>query len=132
MSYIWVGIAGIAGALSRYLVGMWIQGSVASFPLATLLINLTGSFLLAFFYTWTARRFPVHPHVRTAIGTGFIGSFTTFSTFSYETLHLMHSGQMAAALSYVIASLIGGYGTAVLGIRLAARSQETRPHERQG
>ncbi|BAU28612.1 camphor resistance protein CrcB [Aneurinibacillus soli] len=131
MLYIWVGIAGVAGALLRYLLGMWIQGVGTGFPFPTLLINLTGSFLLAFFYTWTAQRFPVHPYVRTAIGTGFVGSFTTFSTFSYETLHLIQHGQIASAAGYVIISLLGGYVAAVLGIRLAARPQETK-QERQG
>ena len=126
MIYIWVGIAGMAGALSRYLLGMCIQNSGVSggFPLATLLINLAGCFLLAFFYTWAAGRTSVHPHVRTAIGTGFIGSFTTFSTFSYETFHLIENGRMILAAAYILSSLLGGYGAAVLGIKAGAHLPE--------
>lgn len=126
MIYIWVGTAGMAGALSRYLLGLWIQNSGigGSFPLATLFINLAGCFLLAFFYTWAAQHTSVHPHVRTAVGTGFIGSFTTFSTFSYEALQLMQHGQAGLAASYVLVSLLGGYATAVLGIRMAVHPQQ--------
>lgn len=125
MIYFFVGLAGVMGAVCRYLLGIWIGNhTVSVFPFSTLTINVVGCFILSFFYTVTTARFRVHTHVRTAFGTGFVGAFTTFSTFSYETLTLMQNGHVWSAICYVAASLIGGYGSAYLGIKLGGYERD--------
>ena len=107
--YIIVGIAGILGALSRYYLGLTIHESWHhSYPLATLLINLIGCFLLAWLTTYVARLNILPSEVITGIGTGFIGSFTTFSTFSVETMQLINHSEWSMAFLYVSCSILGG------------------------
>ncbi|GED14152.1 fluoride efflux transporter CrcB [Aneurinibacillus migulanus] len=134
MVYLFIGLGGILGAVLRYGIGTWsgIQ-TETGFPLPTLLINLAGCFILAFFYTITTTRFTVHPHFRTSFGTGFVGSFTTFSTFGYETLELLQSGRYGLAAIYIALSLIGGYILAYAGIVLGSyeRGQFTRVGRKQ-
>ena len=96
--YIIVGIAGILGALSRYYLGLTIHEFWHhTFPLATLLINLVGCFLLAWLTTYIAKLNILPSDVITGIGTGFIGSFTTFSTFSVETIQLINHSEWGIA-----------------------------------
>jgi CrcB protein len=119
MLYLLVGMSGCIGALCRFLLGRWVTDVTFSlFPFSTFSINLIGCFILSFFYTVTVARIPVSHTVRTAIGTGFIGSFTTFSTFSYETLQLLEHSHYGLAVSYVIGSLFGGIACAWFGIYL--------------
>lgn len=119
MVYFLVGISGIIGAILRYEMGLWItwQGGTL-FPLGTFLVNLSGCFVLAFFYTAVATRFRVHPYFRTAFGTGLIGSYTTFSTYCKESVVLMQSGHWGTALSYVLLSLAFGFACSYLGVKL--------------
>ncbi|MBN6189159.1 fluoride efflux transporter CrcB [Aneurinibacillus sp. BA2021] len=125
MGYVVVGVGGLLGAVLRYALGIWIVGQMHSaFPYSTLLINLAGCFVLAFFYTITTVRLRVHPHVRTAFGSGFIGAFTTFSTFSYETLELLRAGRYGTAAAYAAISVAGGYVLAYLGMKLGLRERK--------
>jgi fluoride exporter len=91
----------------------------AGFPLGTLIINLFGCFFLAWFFTITAKRL-MNPNIKLAIGTGFTGAFTTFSTFSVETLNLMKIGHVWMAVFYVLSSILGGIILALAGYTLAA------------
>ena len=91
MVYLFVGIAGSLGAILRYLIGISLFTN-SSFPYATLSINLIGSFLLAWLTTRFFKRTSLSPVIATAIGTGFVGSFTTFSTLSVETVQLFQRG----------------------------------------
>ncbi|MCQ6281039.1 fluoride efflux transporter CrcB [Bacillus sp. EB600] len=92
MVYIFVGIAGVLGSLSRYYLGLSIgTWWHHDFPLPTLSINLIGCFILSWLTMYISRLNLLHPYLVTGIGTGFIGSFTTFSTFSVETVKLIHS-----------------------------------------
>lgn len=117
--YIIVGIAGILGALSRYYLGLTIHEFWHhSFPLATLLINLIGCFLLAWLTTYVARLNILPSEVITGIGTGFIGSFTTFSTFSVETMQLIKHAEWILAFLYVSCSILGGLIMSGLGYTL--------------
>ncbi|WP_027415859.1 fluoride efflux transporter CrcB [Aneurinibacillus terranovensis] len=119
MIYYFVGIGGVIGAICRFLLGAWVGGHENySFPFPTLVINLIGCFVLSFFYTLTTTRITVHPHFRTSFGTGFVGSFTTFSTFSQETNTLFIAGHYLTACVYIAASLLGGYLFTFLGISL--------------
>ncbi|MGG2064542.1 fluoride efflux transporter CrcB [Bacillus sp. S14(2024)] len=107
--YIAVGIGGIIGALARYGVGQLLgPTSSAGFPLATWLANMSGSFLLAFLTMSVFRMKQVSPLMISAVGTGIIGAFTTFSTFSVETLKLLQHEAFTMAFLYVGASMIGG------------------------
>ncbi|MFB5251589.1 fluoride efflux transporter CrcB [Bacillus mycoides] len=119
MKYIIVGIAGILGALSRYYLGFTIDTLWHhSLPLATLTINLIGCFLLALLTTYVARLNILSSEVITGIGTGFIGSFTTFSTFSVETIQLISHSYFDIAFLYVSCSMLGGLIMSGLGYKL--------------
>jgi fluoride exporter len=119
LNVIAVGIGGFIGAIVRYSIGKVIFIR-SGFPLATLLINLLGCLFLGWFFTITAKRVKMNPNLKLAIGTGFTGAFTTFSTFSVETLNLLKNEQYGFALFYVLASIFGGIGLALLGAKLAS------------
>ncbi|WP_410983732.1 fluoride efflux transporter CrcB [Bacillus cereus] len=119
MKYIAVGIGGIVGALVRYGLEQWIgTPSVNAFPLATWLANMIGSFLLAFLTMYFFRMKQVSQVVINSVGTGIIGSFTTFSTFSIETLKLMQHEAFFMAFYYVSTSIVGGLLLSLFGFYL--------------
>ncbi|WP_002144960.1 fluoride efflux transporter CrcB [Bacillus cereus] len=127
MIYIIVGIAGILGALSRYYLGLTIDMFWHhSLPFATLMINLIGCFLLAWLTTYIARLNILPSEVITGIGTGFIGSFTTFSTFSVETVKLINHSELGIAFLYVLCSMLGGLIMSGLGYKLGDLSLQKR------
>ncbi|MCJ7842044.1 fluoride efflux transporter CrcB [Lederbergia sp. NSJ-179] len=121
MKYWVVGIAGMIGASLRYVIGISFQyWWLYDFPLATFVTNMAGSFMLG----WVTLFFPrlkfLHPYLVTALGAGLIGSFTTFSTFSVETIELMTSQKWGIAFLYILLSLWGGLFFSWLGYRLGA------------
>jgi len=116
---LFVGAGGFLGAITRYTLSLWIDGRVGSaFPLATFLVNVTGSFVLGLLSGALEFATSVPPEVRLAIGVGFLGAYTTFSTFSYETLRLVEAGDVAIAVGYVAASVAAGFSAAILGMAL--------------
>ncbi|KSU58317.1 chromosome condensation protein CrcB [[Bacillus] enclensis] len=116
--YLLVGLAGSLGAMLRYWVGYAFFDDSGLFPYATLTVNLTGSFVLAFFTTGLVKKFSLPGHVKTAIGTGFVGSFTTFSTLSVETVTLFENGHILLGAVYVIVSILGGLAMSRIGFRV--------------
>jgi CrcB protein len=117
-----VGLFGVVGALLRYGVGMAAQGwGTQPFPLGTLLVNYAGCFALGWFSAWAAAQPRLPVWVRVGLGTGFVGSFTTFSTFSVETIGLFQAHREALGLLYVALSLAGGLAFASAGLALAER-----------
>jgi len=83
------------GAIARYLIGSYIANRYgARFPYGTFVVNVTGSFLIGFILTLSATLPAVHPEWRYLIAIGFIGAYTTFSTFEYETLQAIQSGKL--------------------------------------
>ncbi len=122
MDIVAVGIGGFFGAMLRYIVGIWIP-AVNGFPWGTLIINVLGCFFLGWFFTMTMKRWKINLHLKLAIGTGFIGAFTTFSTFSVETLYLLNNNQWLLALLYVSLSIVCGIGLAYLGVKLASNRE---------
>ncbi|WP_442599828.1 fluoride efflux transporter CrcB [Neobacillus sp. D3-1R] len=124
MNIIAVGIGGFVGAVLRYLVGKGIPAP-NGFPLGTLVINLLGCLFLAWFFTITTKGWKINPNLKLAIGTGFTGAFTTFSTFSVETLNLIQNYQTVLAFLYVLLSILGGIALAILGAKLGAVRSET-------
>ncbi|MEH7443483.1 fluoride efflux transporter CrcB [Bacillus sp. JJ1122] len=117
MAYLWIGIAGFLGAILRYSIGLFLFDESQVFPFATLTVNLLGSFILAWFTTVFVKRFTIPDHMKAAIGTGFIGSFTTFSTLSVETVTLIHNNEILLAFIYVLVSISGGLIMSRLGYR---------------
>jgi CrcB protein len=121
MLYVMIGTAGAVGALLRYAFGILIPSTYfIGFPVSTLVINISGSFGLSWFFAWLATHtFP--NWTKTAIATGFIGSFTTFSTFNLELIQLWEKEQFFFALLYLISSTVGGYFFGLWGYELAKR-----------
>ncbi|MDQ0214008.1 CrcB protein [Oikeobacillus pervagus] len=115
MTYILVGVAGAIGAISRYMIGLWLVSN-NPFPLATLITNLFGCFLLAFLSAYFLKKVSLPTSFITAIQTGLIGSFTTFSTFSVETIQLFQNGEFLLSTLYVLTSLFGGLFMTKLGL----------------
>lgn len=108
----WIALAGAAGAVLRYRIGVAI--GVRSFPWATLGVNVVGSFTLAFVLAGPAAS-RWSSITTSAVGIGLLGAFTTFSTFGYETFTLWRTGRAELAIAYVLLSLLGGFGGTGLG-----------------
>lgn len=120
MNFLFVGTAGFLGATLRVLIGeiMYDFFPNLEFPYHTLLINLLGSFLFAYLFMFLkTRMIKISPKLKLAIFTGFLGSFTTFSTFSIETLTLVQNGKFSLAISYILLSFFGGITLTFLGLR---------------
>jgi len=111
-------VAGAAGAVLRYLVDRFVQERVESdFPYGTLAINVTGALILGFL-TGSALHHGLSANWVTVLGTGLIGAYTTFSTFSYDTFRLLSSDAPIGAMANVLFSVVGGVGAAVAGLAL--------------
>ncbi len=120
MTFVYIAIFAILGAFARYGQTLAVQGVLGrGFPFATLSINVLGSFLMGFLFFETLERVNVSPDLRTGILTGGLGAYTTFSTFSLETLNLIENGDWAKAGLYVAASVLLSIGAAILGAFLS-------------
>lgn len=118
-----VGLAGATGAVCRIAVGE-LFGDFSAFPVATLTVNLLGTLLLCVLSAGAIHKFASNKVIRTAIMTGFLGSFTTFSAFSYETVELFQQGAILAACLYIMASIFGGLAIGMLGMKIGRKSVE--------
>ena len=115
-----IGIAGLAGTLARYsLSGIIARRFGETFPMGTLVVNLIGCFLAGFLFYLLQERFLVNDVVRTAVMIGFLGGFTTFSSFGLQTFTLLKDGQIGLATTNVLVSNILGLFTVWLGYSLA-------------
>ncbi len=104
---IFIAIGGAGGALARHWLSNFVHDAAASkFPFGTLSVNLLGSFCIGILYVVIVERAMVHPDWRSVFIVGFLGAFTTFSTFSLETIALLENGQPAVALGYVLLSVV--------------------------
>jgi CrcB protein len=115
-----VAAASALGGLARYLIGGVIANrSSGAFPWETFLVNITGAFVLGFLFTLFSDRLVVEPWLRTALLVGFLGSYTTFSTWTLESYRLIEDGAHAYALANLLGSLVAGvlatYAGVVLG-----------------
>lgn len=118
--YIFIGIGGILGAILRYYIEhIQIYHYKEAVPLNTLLINVSGSFLLALILTIALEVWEFDSDIRLGIGTGFLGAFTTFSTMCKETVLLLKGGDYYSAISYITVSTMIGLAAAYLGIVIA-------------
>ena len=123
MPYLLVGVGSFVGGNARFIMGRWVGGMVdGRFPLGTFLINVSGSFALGLIGGLVAQRaVPNADAVRLALGVGFCGGFTTFSTFEFETHALLEDGIWVTAVANMALSLVAGLVAVRLGL-VAARS----------
>jgi CrcB protein len=123
MILFWVMVAGGLGSGARYLIGLWVATAFGTFPIGTLIVNLTGCFLLGFLAPFTLSG-ALRIEVRTAIGAGFLGGFTTYSSFNQETLMLFTNGAIGTATLNIAVTLVGGLAAGWMGL-LAARALQS-------
>ena len=117
-----IALFGAIGTLARYgLQGMVQIRMGGTFPYGTLLINLTGCFLLGLIGQFTLNRMVISPDFRMAIAVGFFGGYTTFSSFGWETAKMLEDGEWLRASTYIGASVIAGLLLSIAGIRLGNR-----------
>jgi fluoride exporter len=118
-SILLVGIGGFVGSIARYLVAILFSSQISSvFPFATLTVNVLGCFLIGILFALSDRGNLLSPEWRILLTTGFCGGFTTFSTFSYESLRLMQDGEYLYLAAYVFISVFVGLTATYLGIAL--------------
>src|SRR6516225_6727488 len=120
--YACVAAGAVIGGLARYLVSLLVL-PVAAFPLATLFVNVTGSFIIGFYGTLSGPdgRLFASTRQRQFVMTGFCGGYTTFSAFSLETVRLLHGGMRGTAFSYLAVSVVTWLVAVWLGHMLATR-----------
>jgi CrcB protein len=120
LAYLWISIGAIVGASSRYFLSRLIAKTVsASFPYGTLLINVTGSFILGLFLVWSTERMLVDTRWRLLLAIGFCGSYTTFSSYAFESFSLFEQGHYALFASNVLASNVLCLAAVLAGAVLA-------------
>ena len=116
MRTMWIGAAGFLGAITRYRVDRWITYRMkGSFPWGTLLVNLTGCFILGLLLSVFAQRLAPNSDLRAALTVGFVGAYTTFSALAYQTLTLSENGNIDLAILNMLASLVPGAAAVWLG-----------------
>jgi CrcB protein len=115
-------LGGAAGSLARYVLGIAIMSRAGGrFPLGTVSINITGSFLIGLLMTLFTERFSPHPNLRLFLVVGVLGGYTTFSSFEWETFGLVRDGARWLALLNAAGSVLAGYIAVWLGAALAAK-----------
>jgi len=118
-SILLVGVGGFVGSVARYLVAILFSSQISSvFPFATLTVNIVGCFLIGILFAVSDRGNVLSPEWRILLTTGFCGGFTTFSTFSYESLRLMQDGEYLYLAAYVFVSVFFGLAATYVGITL--------------
>jgi CrcB protein len=109
-NYVIIGLGGFLGAVTRYAVSLWIgQRWGRGFPLGTFFINISGSFLIALVMSLSTERLMISPQWRLFLAVGFLGAYTTFSTFELETGNLLRDGEWIIAGLNVVLSVVAGF-----------------------
>ncbi|MDT8067351.1 MAG: fluoride efflux transporter CrcB [Terriglobia bacterium] len=117
LKYVMVGIGGFIGAIARFVLGSYIGNRFGTrFPYGTFVINITGTFLLGIVMTVLVQKTDASPNWHYLVPIGFIGAYTTFSTFEYETLRTVQDGQMLMGFANVALSVIAGFGAVWAGV----------------
>ena len=120
--YLMVLLGGGVGALARYVLGTAIAARIGGrFPLGTLVINVSGSFLMGLLMTLLTERLQPHPNLRLLLIVGFLGGYTTFSSFEYETFRAMQDGGKWIGLVNVAGSVTLGYIAVWIGAAIVGR-----------
>jgi CrcB protein len=113
-----VALGGALGAPARYGISLAVHIAPGTFPWGTFWTNVSGSFALGLVMAFVLERFPPSRYLRPFLATGFLGAYTTYSTFAVETDLLVHNGHTAMAAVYAAASLVGGFGAVWTGLSL--------------
>ncbi len=112
-------LGGVLGVNARYWLGVWVnRWASQQFPWATFLVNVTGSFAIGFLTMLLARWLP-HQNFRLLVVTGFLGGYTTYSTFAFESLTLWERGEKGLSLGYMASTVLVGFFAVALGVALA-------------
>jgi len=115
-----IGLGGFLGAVSRYLLSTWVQ-RLGSFPFGTLAVNVLGCFAIGMLWALAREREEFSPNVQAFLAVGFLGSFTTFSTFGLESLNLLRNDHLAQVGASIIANVTLGLLAVALGRALVLR-----------
>ena len=120
MQFLWIGLGGFLGANARYLVTLWAAGRWGTdFPYGTLIANVGGCFLIGFFLTLSTEWLTIPTEIRLFVAVGFLGGFTTFSSFGFETFSLVEQSRWWAAALNLLADVVLGLIGVILGIYIA-------------
>lgn len=118
--FIYVSLGAIFGANSRYLVGLWAAERLGvSFPFGTMIVNITGCFLIGLFNGLSEAGLNIDPNLRLMFTVGFLGAFTTFSSFGFESISLLRLSSLTAAFLNIGVNVIVGLLAVVLGLYAA-------------
>lgn len=124
MTYLYVGIAGFIGSVLRFAISALLSSiNPTVLPLATITVNLIGCFCLPLLTFYIFKKYPLLPIYKTAINTGLVGSFTTFSAISLETIILFEECHFLLGLSYIFISFAGGISFSRLGLFVAEKKE---------
>ena len=119
-AYLWLSAGAVVGACARYFVSRWSARLISSdFPYGTLLINVSGSLLLGFFLIWTSERVLADPRWRLLVAIGFCGSYTTFSSYAFESFAYLEQGHWYLLAGNVLANNTLCLGAVIAGAALA-------------
>lgn len=122
LPFLVISLGGVLGANARYLVSVYVAERLGTaFPYGTFIINVTGSLAIGFFLTLVTERFTVDPLWRLFFATGFLGAYTTFSSYTFEAAQLARDGAIGLALLYLFGSVLVGTIGVFAGIIAAER-----------
>jgi fluoride exporter len=119
--YLWIAAGGALGSIARYWVGSTISGRVGTrFPWGTFLVNITACIIIGFTITWLGRHIELSPAWRYLVPIGFVGAYSTFSTYEWEMFTAMQAGEVAMAALYAVSSVALGLMAVWMGAKLAS------------
>lgn len=118
--FFYISIGAVVGANARYLVGVWAAERLgANFPYGTFLVNIIGCFVIGLFFGLGETRITITPELRLLFAVGFLGAFTTFSSFGYESITLVRSGSLWFGMLNIVGTNVLGLLAVVGGLALA-------------
>lgn len=113
---LWIALGGALGSVARFAVSKWLVSP--AFPWGTFVVNITGCFLIGILWAGSMRNPSIPDHIKLFLMTGICGGFTTFSTFSIESITLLRDGKISLFLAYSLGSLLLGFLATFFAIRL--------------